>query len=71
MNTKDAIYNAIVDYWQEHNYAPSVRDIGAAVGIGSTSHVRYHLGVLADEGRILMEEGLPRTVRPIHLEINI
>ena len=44
----------IVDYVnqfiQENGYSPSVREIGAAVGLRSTASVSYHLQALQDKG---------------------
>ncbi len=39
-------------YIEEHGFAPSVREIGAAVGISSTKAVKYHLDVLVREGQL-------------------
>jgi len=35
---------------QENGYSPSVREIGAAVGLRSTASVSYHLQALQDKG---------------------
>ena len=35
---------------QENGYAPSIREIGAAVGLRSTASVSYHLQALQDKG---------------------
>ena len=35
---------------QENGYAPSVREIGAAVGLRSTASVSYHIQALQDKG---------------------
>ena len=44
----------IVDYVNqfilEHGYSPSVREIGAAVGLRSTASVSYHLQALQEKG---------------------
>ena len=46
----------IVDYVnqfiQENGYSPSVREIGAAVGLRSTASVSYHLQALQEKGLI-------------------
>ena len=47
----------------EHGYPPTQREIGAAVGISSTSHVHYHLQKLRLAGRITYEPGKMRTIR--------
>ncbi len=38
---------------QENGFAPSVREIGAAVGLRSTASVSYHLQQLQEKGQIL------------------
>ena len=64
----------ILDYvnrfTQEHGYAPSVREIGAAVGLRSTASVSYHLQALQEKG-LLQSPGskgrkraIVTTVRP-------
>ena len=35
---------------QENGYAPSVREIGAAVGLRSTASVSYHIQALQEKG---------------------
>jgi len=47
-----AIYLFIQEYTQEHERPPTNREIGRAVGIESTGHVDYHLGVLEKKGYI-------------------
>ena len=46
----------IIDYVnqfiQENGYSPSVREIGAAVGLRSTASVSYHLQALQEKGLI-------------------
>ena len=37
-------------FMQENGYAPSVREIGAAVGLSSTASVSYHLHQLQEKG---------------------
>ena len=37
------IYDYILDFTAEHGYPPSVREIGAAVGLKSPSTVHFHL----------------------------
>ncbi len=49
-------------YTSEHGYAPSVREICAALGLRSTATVHYHLRNLADKGLITMEPGRKRAI---------
>ena len=46
----------------ENGYAPSVREICAAVGLKSTASVHYHLGELKRRGLIDMDENKNRTI---------
>jgi repressor LexA len=43
------VIHAIVGFRQEHQYGPSVRDIGDAIGLGP-SGVHHHLKVLREKG---------------------
>jgi repressor LexA len=49
---RDAIVQYISRYVAEHGFPPSVREIGAAVSLKSTSTVAYYLRRLEEEGRI-------------------
>lgn len=46
----DLILAYMNQYIQENGYAPSVREIGAAVGLRSTASVSYHLQQLQEKG---------------------
>jgi repressor LexA len=46
----------------EHGYAPSLRDIGAEVGLSSPSAVRYQIGELERRGWIRRAPGVPRAL---------
>ena len=50
--TKELIMQAIISYIEEHQYAPTVREIGSMTGIKSTSTVHHYLSVLLDEGKL-------------------
>ena len=45
---------------QENGYAPSVREIGAGVGLRSTASVSYHLKALQDKGLLMGGESKGR-----------
>lgn len=47
----------------ERGIAPSVREIGHAVGLRSTSSVQYNLNALEDAGYIIRDPNLKRTIR--------
>ena len=57
-----AIYDFIRTYSAEHGYPPSVREIGAAVGLASPSTVHMHLKVLEESGLIKRDSKKPRTI---------
>jgi repressor LexA len=49
---------------RRHGYSPSVREIGEALGISSTSVVSYHIGQLERSGMLQREAGKSRTLVP-------
>jgi repressor LexA len=60
------IIQTIEDSVQRCGYAPTMREIGEAVGLASTSSVSYQLSILAKKGYLSRGAGRPRTavVRP-------
>lgn len=46
------IMDYVNQFIRENGYSPSVREIGAAVGLRSTASVSYHLQALQDQGLI-------------------
>lgn len=57
------VFDYIKDIIEERGIAPSVREIGRAVGLKSTSSVQYNLNALEDAGYILRDPNLKRTIR--------
>lgn len=49
----EKIIEFIRQFTQENGFAPSVREIGAAVGLRSTASVSYHLQQLQEKGLLL------------------
>ncbi len=47
------IFEFVNQFMQENGFAPSVREIGAAVGLRSTASVSYHLRRLQEQGMLL------------------
>lgn len=47
----------------ENGYPPSIREIGSAVGISSTSVVNYNLNRLVDEGYLSRDQHVSRGIR--------
>ena len=52
-NKAEQILNYVNQFVQEYGYAPSVREIGAAVGLRSTASVSYHIQALQEKGMLL------------------
>lgn len=48
----EKILDFVRQFTQENGFAPSVREIGAAVGLRSTASVSYHLQQLQKSGRL-------------------
>ena len=59
-NKADLILAFVNQFVQENGYAPSVREIGAAVGLSSTASVSYHLNQLQAKGLLLAPGGKGR-----------
>ncbi len=52
-NKAQEILSYVNSFVQENGYAPSVREIGSAVGLRSTASVSYHLRQLQEKGLLL------------------
>ena len=63
------IYRYIIDYIQEHMYAPTIREIGKAVGLKSTSSVAAQLVNLEGNGLIEINQDSPRAIRLVGYSI--
>lgn len=53
---------------RRHGYPPSIREIGEAVGLRSTSSVSYQLEALAKKGYLQRHSGRPRTTELLPAE---
>jgi repressor LexA len=60
---QEAILRLITKFLEENGYPPSIRDIGSAVGISSTSVVNYNLNILEREGYIARDREVSRGLR--------
>ncbi len=67
MKSLNEMQSRIFEYIKEiistRGVAPSVREIGEAVGLRSTSSVQYNLNALEDAGYIKRDSNLKRTIR--------
>lgn len=57
------ILQFIEEFISEHGYPPTIREIGEAVGIASTSVVNYNLNKLVDRGYLEREPEVSRGLR--------
>jgi len=60
---QEAILGFINEFLQENGYPPTIRDIGKAVGISSTSVVNYNLNILERAGHIARDPEVSRGLR--------
>ncbi len=63
------IYEYILDYTQKNMYAPTIREIGKAAGLKSTSAVSYYLMHLESKGLIEVGQNSPRAIRLVGYSI--
>jgi repressor LexA len=63
---QEAILKFIRDEIQKRGYPPAVREIGAAVGLSSTSTVHAHLNQLEAKGYIRRDPSKPRAIEVIN-----
>jgi len=69
------ILSFVNQFIQENGFAPSIREIGAAVGLRSTASVSYHLQQLQEKGLLISsgKKGSKRAVvtaqRPGHIPV--
>ena len=63
-NKAQEILDFVNTFVQENGYAPSIREIGAAVGLSSTASVNYHLQQLQEKGLLASpgEKGRKRAI---------
>lgn len=74
-NKAQLILEFVNQFMQENGFAPSVREIGAAVGLRSTASVSYHLQQLQEKGLLVSpgKKGCKRAIvtaqRPGHIPV--
>ncbi len=56
----ERILEYVNQFVQENGYAPSVREIGAAVGLRSTASVSYHIQALQEKGMLITPDSKGR-----------
>ena len=74
-NKAQLILEFVNQFMQENGFSPSVREIGAAVGLRSTASVSYHLQQLQEKGLLVSpgKKGCKRAIvtaqRPGHIPV--
>jgi len=59
---QQTILQVITEFAERRRYAPTLREIGKAAGLSSTSGVSYQLSILRDKGYLRRDARRPRTV---------
>ena len=60
--TQKAVYNYIKEFIAINSYPPTVREIGTALGLRSTSTVHMHISNLAEKGLIICNPSKQRSI---------
>lgn len=64
-----------MDFIIKNSYSPTVREICNGVGINSTSWVKYHMGIMREQGVISFVDNKARTItvikRPVVVVDNV
>jgi len=66
---QERMLSFIRQFFAEHSRPPTIREIGHAVDISSTSVVNYNLNILKDKGYILRDREVSRGVRLVEREM--
>lgn len=59
---RSAILTMVRTFIAEHDYSPTIREVGAAVGLVSVSSVKHQLNQLAEAGYITFAAARPRSI---------
>lgn len=62
---RERIVAFAAEYWAEHGWAPTMREVAAAVGLRHASSVKVHLDLLAAAGRVRYEQHTARSLRVV------
>ncbi|MCI9127678.1 MAG: LexA repressor [Eubacterium sp.] len=62
-DSKELVYDFLVNYITENLYAPTIREICEGTYLSSTSSVAHHLSVLEEEGKIEIKGNSSRAIK--------
>jgi hypothetical protein len=65
----EPLLDDIKDYWREHLYGPSVRDICRMAGYNSTSAAFHAVRCMQDLGMVTFSEERARSVAPVGMRV--
>ncbi len=65
------VLDAVNEFWKEHCYAPSVRDLMEKTGIKSESGIHAHLSTLRELGYVKYDDNIARSVRSVEYDLVI
>jgi repressor LexA len=68
---QDRMLSFIREFFADHSRPPTIREIGRAVGISSTSVVNYNLNILQDKGFILRDREVSRGVKLVERAVAV
>lgn len=66
---QNSMLSFIREFFADHSRPPTIREIGRAVGISSTSVVNYNLNILQDKGYIQRDREVSRGVKLVEREM--
>ena len=62
-DSKQRVLDAVILFFENHGYSPTIREICDMTGLTSTSTVHHHIERLVNAGKLNMGEyGSPRTI---------
>ena len=63
--SRNKILNIIIEYFEQHGYAPSIRELCEITGLKSTSTIHNHIKVMLECGMLETDSewGTPRAIR--------
>lgn len=63
VNMGEKILAFVKAFIEDNGYSPTVREIGQAVGVNSTSHISWWIDKLVTEGKMTKKPNIARSVR--------
>ena len=64
------ILNSIKQHLAQKGYPPSVREIGEAIGLSSSSTVHFHLNALEEKGYLRRDPAKPRAIELLNSDMD-